>query len=284
MITASELAGFVAAHAIWCVSDADGFVPMMAFTTEDGQRKLERLVFDDAGAAVEHGRKRLEEDPFSADDGVLAYNGRITFEAGKMDAIILEMRSYAFPWARAAIAVPYTSVSSGRFRVHEPELIEWRECDDFDSAAAMEAFFRGVESHQQGAKVWDVATDALGSCCHVFFRRGACDLRRAEQELRKCKLTVRQDGSSLLVGTPESPTYRVSLVGQPHVLEEARRIAQGTEHERALGQCDARFEIAIPDLDEALDEINTLIDVQQALQTASSGYLFCAWNGAIDPP
>jgi hypothetical protein len=41
MITASELAGFIAAHAIWCVSDTDGLVPMVAFTTEDGQRKLE---------------------------------------------------------------------------------------------------------------------------------------------------------------------------------------------------------------------------------------------------
>src|SRR5262245_53817796 len=66
MITASELAGFIAAHAIWCVSDADGLIPMVAFTTADGQRKLERLVFDDAVTAVEHGRRRLEYDPCSA--------------------------------------------------------------------------------------------------------------------------------------------------------------------------------------------------------------------------
>ena len=71
MITASELAGFIAAHAIWCVSETDGLIPMIAFTTEDGQRKLERLVYEDAGTAVEHGRMRLEDDPFSADDGVL---------------------------------------------------------------------------------------------------------------------------------------------------------------------------------------------------------------------
>jgi hypothetical protein len=159
MITASELAGFIAAHAIWCVSDADGLVPMVAFTTEDGQRKLERLVFDDAGAAVEHGRKRLEDDPLSANDGVLAYDGRITVEGGKLDAIILEMRSYGFPRAKAAIAVPYTPASSGRFRVHRPKLVEWQECDDFDMDAAFEAFFRGVDSHEQGAKVWNTALD-----------------------------------------------------------------------------------------------------------------------------
>jgi hypothetical protein len=159
MITASELAGFVAAHAIWCVSDADGLTPMVAFTTEDGQRKLERLVFDDAGAAVEHGRKRLEDDPFSANHGVLAYDGRITVEGGKLDAVILEMRSYGFPWAKAALAVPYTPVSSGRFAVHKPKLVEWERCEDFDMDAAFEAFFRGVDSHEKGSAVWNAALD-----------------------------------------------------------------------------------------------------------------------------
>src|SRR5262245_27512280 len=159
MITASELAGFIAAHAIWCASEADGLVPMGELTTEDGQRQLERLVFDDAGAAVEHGRKRLEDDPSSAGDGVLAYDGRITTERGKLDAIILEMRSYGFPRAKAAIAVPYTPASSGRFRVHKPKLVEWHECDDFDMGAAFEAFFRGVDAHEQGAKIWAAALD-----------------------------------------------------------------------------------------------------------------------------
>jgi hypothetical protein len=159
MITASELAGFIAAHAVWCVSEADGLIPMVAFTTEDGKRNLERLVFDDVAAAVEHGRKRLEDDPLGANDGVLAYDGRITVGGGKLDAIILEMRFYGFPRAKAAIAVPYTPVSSGRFRVHKPKLVEWHECDDFDMDAAFEAFFRGVDSHDQGAKVWSAALD-----------------------------------------------------------------------------------------------------------------------------
>ena len=159
MITASELAGFIAAHAIWCVSDADGLVPMVAFTTGDGQRKLERLAFDDIGAAVEHGRQRLKDDPYNADDGVLAYDGRVAVEGGQLDAVILEMRSYGFPWAKAALAVPYTPAGSGRFRVHKPKLVEWHECDDFDKDAAFDAFFRGVDAHEKGAAVWNAALD-----------------------------------------------------------------------------------------------------------------------------
>lgn len=159
MITAANLAGFFAAHAIWCVSEQDGLVPMLAFSDENGDRKMERLAFDDTMAAVEHGRQRMADDPFSASDGVLVYDARITLGEGKLDAIMLEMRSYAFPDAEATIAVPYTPCSSGRFQVHRPKVVEWQNCEDFDVEAVMEGFFQGVEAHEQGAKVWEAALD-----------------------------------------------------------------------------------------------------------------------------
>lgn len=159
MITAAELAGVAAAHSIWCGSDADGLIPMFMYSTADGERNLERMMSDDIGHAVEQGRKRLEDGLGDATDGVLAYDGRITIDGGKLDAIILELRSYGFPWAKAVLAVPYTPASSGRFRVHKPKLIEWRECDDFDRNAAFEAFFRGVDSHEKGAAVWNATLD-----------------------------------------------------------------------------------------------------------------------------
>jgi hypothetical protein len=159
MITASELAGFIAAHAVWCLSDADSLIPMLAFTTQDGQRVLERLVGEDLQAAVEYGRQRLDDDPLGANDGVLAYDGRIQVTGGKQDAVLLEMRFYGFPWAKATIAVPYSPRSTGRFRVHRPELVQWERCEDFDLDPALYAFFRGVATHEQGAKIWDAALD-----------------------------------------------------------------------------------------------------------------------------
>lgn len=160
MITASELAGFIAAHAILCVSDADTLTPMLAFTTDDGKRHLERL-FVQAGEeeTVKIARQKLEADPLSANDGVLAFDGRINLDTGKQDAVILEMRSYAFPWAKATIAIPYTPRSSGKFRVHKPKLLIWKECEDFDIDTAFEAFFRGVDTHAEGSKVWNAALD-----------------------------------------------------------------------------------------------------------------------------
>jgi hypothetical protein len=159
MITASELAGFIAAHAIWCISEADGLIPMVAHSDIEGKRTLERMMFEDVGAAIEQGRQRLDDASSDAMDGVLAFDGRIGTDAGKLDAIILEMRSYAFPGAKATLAVPYSPVSSGAFRVHKPKLLEWENCDDFDLQAAFLAFFRGFESHEKGAEVWNAALD-----------------------------------------------------------------------------------------------------------------------------
>ena len=94
MITASELAGFFAAHAIWCVSDGDTLIPMLAYTTEDGERKMERFAHDELADAVEYGKQKLASNEMDANDAVLLYDGRIPIDDDKLDAIIIEMRAY----------------------------------------------------------------------------------------------------------------------------------------------------------------------------------------------
>lgn len=160
MIAAFELAGFFAAHSIWCVSDDDGLAPIVAFQTADGARRMNRIDLDDLVDAVNHGRALLESTSVRTGDGVLVYDGRYTFQNGKkVDAIILEIRTYAVPMSRAAMAVAYTPQSTGKFRVHKPKLIGWEHCESFDLDAALESFFIGVASHEQGAKVWNDALD-----------------------------------------------------------------------------------------------------------------------------
>jgi hypothetical protein len=159
MITASKLAGFFAAHAIWCVSDGATLIPMLAYTTEDGERKMERFAFDDLGAAVNHGKQRLASNEMNADDAALLYDGRITLGHDKVDAIIIEMRAEFSPDSKVVIAVPYTPKASGKFLVHRPKLLAWENCEDFDRDAALQAFFDGVDEHQEGAKVWNQCLD-----------------------------------------------------------------------------------------------------------------------------
>ena len=124
----------------------------------------------------------------------------------------------------------------------------------------------------------------MAETCLVFCRSGACDLDAAARSLTGYGLTATRHPDDLTVGRPGSPQFRVRLVVGESVRVEAAEIGEGTPHEAALRECDARFEIGIEDLDEALDEINTLMEVQGALQDASHGYLFLPWNGNLSEP
>jgi hypothetical protein len=158
MILAAELAGFFAAHAVWSVSDGAALIPMLAYTTGDGKRNMERLV-GEMKAMVELGRKKLDDNPMDANDAVLLYDGYLTLDGKKIDTIFVEARAYFMPGARMMLGIPYTPPASGKFRVYKPKLLEWQDCDDIDQQAALKVFFDGVDAHEQGAAVWNAALD-----------------------------------------------------------------------------------------------------------------------------
>ena len=172
MITAFELAGHFAAHAIWCVSDSEILIPILAYSTADDKKKAERLVGgDDVGASIDFGKKKLEANQMDANDAVLIYDGRIPIDHKegdkegdkkgdkKVDAVIIEIRSYFSPQSEAVMAVPYTPITSGKFRVHQAKLIGWKNCEDFDTTTVLQSFNKGVDSHKKGSKVWDESLD-----------------------------------------------------------------------------------------------------------------------------
>jgi hypothetical protein len=156
MITASKLAGFFAGHALWCLSDGDSLVPMLAYTTEKGQRRLERLAGEDVAACVALGQQRLAANPQDANDAVLLYVGRISGEQDTSDAIIIEMRAYFSPWSEAVLAVPY-SRAGGSLRVHRPTIVVWKDCEDFDQEVVYASFLEGIAAHEHGAKIWNAS-------------------------------------------------------------------------------------------------------------------------------
>jgi hypothetical protein len=159
MISAAKLAGFFAAHAIWSVSEAATFNPMLAYTTDDGKRQMERLIADDAPEAVEFGKRKIAENEMDANDAVLLFDGRIPVGTEKLDAVIIELKAYFSPDSEAVIAIPYTPHSSGEFRVHKPKLLVWENCAEFDMEQAIQSFFEGVEEHKEGAAIWNEYLD-----------------------------------------------------------------------------------------------------------------------------
>ncbi len=159
MITAFHLSGYWAAHAVWSVSDGETLVPMFACKADD-DIKMMRLVTETFEEAVEYGKTLLDSNETDADDAALLYDGYIDVGSEKLDAILIEIRSYFSPDSRAVLAIPYTPKSnSSEFRVHKPKVFDWQNCDDFEMDAVLESFFEGVYSHEEGAKIWNESLD-----------------------------------------------------------------------------------------------------------------------------
>jgi len=118
----------------------------------------------------------------------------------------------------------------------------------------------------------------------IFFRSGSMSLLHAKHLLSERGLTVKEAGDELKVRWGEGPELSVRWCGASHVAAEACEICRGTPFDAEMKQCDNRFEIDIDDLDVALDEINTLVDVQITLQDATHGYLFNSWNRELQGP
>jgi hypothetical protein len=97
-------------------------------------------------------------------------------------------------------------------------------------------------------------------------------------------LRVIRREDELITRRAGSPEFRVKRVTGDWVRQEATEIGEDTAFATALGQCDCPFEIHFDNLDEVLDEINTLMEVQTALQDASQGILFLPWNGNPSEP
>jgi hypothetical protein len=157
MNSAAQLSGFYAAHAIWCLSDGENVTPMLARLVDD-EATMERLDEDDFEESVDAGRERLAggDDPR---DAALLYDASIEIEGDEVDAIVVEIRSADAPESEVVLAVPYTLAADTPFVVHRPRLLAWTNCDAFDVQEFMEAFFAGVDAHEQGAKVWNQHLD-----------------------------------------------------------------------------------------------------------------------------
>ena len=117
--------------------------------------------------------------------------------------------------------------------------------------------------------------------CMVFFQSDKCNLEDAYQSLISYGLTVKRYEDRLLCFRDDSPQFTIGLATGEQIQQEAVEIAKNTSYTEAMNQCNARFEVVFDDLDEVLDEINTLMDVQRALQDAPGGFLFTFWNGNL---
>lgn len=158
MERAVELAGFFAAHAVWCVAEGETLIPLFAFQRRDGTQEFRRIETDQLEHAVSEGKQWLASNPDDASCAVLVFDGRIPLPGGKSDCLVLEVRSYGPPARSLSIAVPYRHAeAAGAFAVHRPKFVTSPDLQPaFDIA---EVFFCGVAQHEKGSAVWNAHLD-----------------------------------------------------------------------------------------------------------------------------
>lgn len=156
---AAELAGFFAAHSVWCVSDGETLVPLFGDEGVNGERGLTRLAAEYLREGVELGKSMLEQNKARALRAVLVFDGYLTLNRARLDALLVTFVDYTGA-AKIVVemAVPYRAKKdTAGFAVHRPKLISFGGITDVQ--ALTEAFFKGVEEHEQGSRVWSEFLD-----------------------------------------------------------------------------------------------------------------------------
>jgi hypothetical protein len=118
--------------------------------------------------------------------------------------------------------------------------------------------------------------------CFIFFSSDRrVDLGAAAVALAARGLVVKPRAEELSVSSPGKPVLRVALAAGDYVREEAEELSAGSLLHEPVSRCSARFEILIDDLNAVLAEVNTVIEVQEALVELTHGFVYRTWNGEL---
>ncbi|MER7273553.1 hypothetical protein ABT369_03765 [Dactylosporangium sp. NPDC000244] len=152
----ARLAGFFAAHGVWSVSEGGPLTPILGYEEASGQRGLTRFVADDLAEGARKGREALESNMEGWARAVLVLDAYIHLEAGKVDALIAEAVEYGPVRKKLVIAVPYRPEP---FAVYRPKFLEIEGVSESEAGNLADAFFNGVDSHEEANAVWNAHLD-----------------------------------------------------------------------------------------------------------------------------
>jgi hypothetical protein len=162
MIETAALAGFFAAHGIWSISDGETLIPILGYEHADGGRGWDRYCFDDVADGARAAQEALEVNEIGAARAVVVADAYVHLDTGKVDALVIETTRYGLTPGSIEMAVPYRPATDpAGFAVYRPVFFQATGFDHpyYDTLA--DAFFAGVDSHEQGAAVWNAHLDQL---------------------------------------------------------------------------------------------------------------------------
>jgi hypothetical protein len=154
-----ELAGFAAAQGVCCLFDRQPMLPLAFSRRAAAAPTVSILPGGGPDEIAAHGKRWLDANVDGADAAVVVYDGYVTIDGLRKDALVLEIRSYRQPGGAMRMAVPYRPHHHPQgFAVHRPKFIV-QAPDGPDTAALTDAFFRGVCAHDTGGRIWNACAD-----------------------------------------------------------------------------------------------------------------------------
>lgn len=155
----ARLMGFVAAHAILCVSRGSSLtVPLLVVEKEDGNTQFIQVQGKSSQDAVAKGERLLITPVEGARRAVLAVEAFLNLPPGQIDAIMLHARCYKPEPQALYVGVPFRTVNKpGGFAVHRPKFITFDDAPE--PPGVREAFWHGVSLHPTGHACWSKHRD-----------------------------------------------------------------------------------------------------------------------------
>jgi hypothetical protein len=155
----AQLVGFVAAHAIRCVSEGKSLTtPLLVVEKEDGSTQFIEVTGKSTEEAVGKADKLMKTPIAGARRAVLAFEAYLNLPPGKTDAIFLRACCYQPEREELYVAVPFRAAKHpDGFAVFKPKFIAYE--DDPAQPGVFDGFLRGIALHPPGQKVWNAHLD-----------------------------------------------------------------------------------------------------------------------------
>lgn len=236
-----NMAGDIAAHSVWGVSSGETLIPILGSVDQNNQSLFRRIAFDSAEEAHQFGLTSLDKNESGAKGGAFSVDGYITLKSGKTDALILDVRVYGDAPGEATIAIPYRHAKSPQgFALFRPKLISLEAIDQSHVETIMNAFYEGLEAHEQGYEIWkkhfedegDAAANEpfsntewnslLNAPFVVFFAVAASDGKIDDKEAKKLVSIIaasKQQANGLF--------QKILLEGSAHIPQFLNKLSRG---------------------------------------------------------
>lgn len=152
-----KLAGFVFAHATWCLSDlpqGDLLVPL-AIVEMSGQRQLWRFEADTQDQAIAKGKATLAQRENMLDAWAFAREGRIEVADGDGDVLTVEAKASGMV-ASVVFVQRFQPFAKGVFKlIGQPMVVMGgRAIAPAEAAPLLVQLNQGIQSHDKAAELW----------------------------------------------------------------------------------------------------------------------------------